>query len=120
MQDRGSVEKINPKGLGPCIFTLLPCGNRCCSSESAVSIFQVHPPSNMKLNARAAFAKVAFNTVRQLRGLAGALFVWRARCSANNSHLVSSLFWSWRDLRVPNGVFSGCDRENPFRGANNA
>ena len=42
----GSVEKQIQKALG----SLLPCGNRCRFSESAICSSRVHPPSEIKSN----------------------------------------------------------------------
>ena len=53
IQDGGQRRKTNPKTLG----SLLPCGNRCRFSESAISSTPVHPPSEIKSN-------VEFKTLR--------------------------------------------------------
>ena len=42
----GSVEKQIQKAVG----SLLPCGNRCRFSESAICSSRVHPPSEIKSN----------------------------------------------------------------------
>ena len=46
----GAASKNKSKKPRVCVFTLLPCRNRCRISESGFLFSQVYPPSKIKLN----------------------------------------------------------------------
>ena len=49
LEKGGSIGKKNTsKKPWASIFTLSPCRNRCCFSESAIFLSQVHPPLKIK------------------------------------------------------------------------
>ena len=67
IQDGRQRQKTNPKKPWACVFTLPPCGNRHCFSESEKSLSQVTIENKVKQNihsTKVASAKVAFDTVR--------------------------------------------------------
>ena len=50
--EMGATSKNKSQKPWASILTLLPCGNRCRFSESAICFSQVHPPSKIKWNKR--------------------------------------------------------------------